>query len=229
MLHKTRGIVLGYVKYGETSLIVQIYTEEFGIQSYIENGVRKAKAKHKMAIFQPLSLLDLVVYKKNNSSINRISEIKVNPPYKSIPYEITKSSIGIFLAEILNHILRAEEDETPAMFQFLHESLVYFDGKNTDYNNFHLQFLLDLSTYLGFRPDGADDMIIEVSTYHPIQLNLVERQKLEALLNCSIYDELPLNGQERRKLLQLIIYFFQIHSHSFKEIKSLKILHEVLS
>ncbi|MGM0580097.1 MAG: DNA repair protein RecO [Bacteroidota bacterium] len=229
MLHKTKGIVLGHVKYGESSLIIQVYTEKFGIQSYIENGVRKAKAKHKMAIFQPLTLLDLVVYKKANSSINRMSEIKVNPPYRTIPYEIIKSSIGIFLAEFLNHILRGEEDENPMMFGFIHDSLTYFDQKEEDYINFHLQFLAQLSTYLGFKPSGAVEIMDEVSHYHPIKLRPDELVKLEELLANEITYDLKINGEQRQQLLKVLIQFYQIHSHSFKEIKSLRILHEVLS
>jgi len=229
MLHKTKGIVLGHVKYGESSLIIQVYTEKFGIQSYIENGVRKAKAKHKMAIFQPLTLLDLVVYKKANSGINRMSEIKVNPPYRAIPYEIIKSSIGIFLAEFLNHILRGEEEENPVMFEFIHNSLKYFDDKQADYINFHLQFLSQLSAYLGFKPSGAVEILDEVTQYHPIKLRADERVKLEELLANDLTYDLKINGEQRQQLLKVLIYFYQIHSHSFKEIKSLRILHEVLS
>lgn len=229
MLHKTKGIVLGHVKYGESSLIIQVYTEKFGIQSYIENGVRKAKAKHKMAVFQPLTLLDLVVYKKANSSINRMSEIKVNPPYRTIPYEIIKSSIGIFLAEILHHILRGEEEENPMMFGFIHDSLTYFDQKEEGYINFHLQFLAQLSTYLGFKPSGAVEIMDEVSHYHPIKLRPDELVKLEELLSNDLTYELKINGEQRQQLLKILIHFYQIHSHSFKEIKSLRILHEVLS
>jgi len=229
MLHKTKGIVLGHVKYGESSLIIQVYTEKFGIQSYIENGVRKAKAKHKMAIFQPLTLLDLVVYKKANSGINRMSEIKVNPPYRTIPYEIIKSSIGIFLAEFLNHILRGEEEENPIMFEFIHHSLKYFDDKQADYINFHLQFLSQLSAYLGFKPSGAVEILDEVTQYHPIKLRADERVKLEELLANDLTYNLKINGEQRQQLLKVLIYFYQIHSHSFKEIKSLRILHEVLS
>jgi DNA repair protein RecO (recombination protein O) len=229
MLHKTKGIVLGHIKYGESSLIIQVYTEKFGIQSYIENGVRKAKAKHKMALFQPLTLLDLIVYKKSNSSINRMSEIKVNPPYQTIPYEIIKSSIGIFLAEFLNHILRGEEEENPMMFGFIHDSLIYFDQKKDEYINFHLQFLVQLSAYLGFKPSGAVELLEEVSQYQPIKLRPDELVKLEELLSQDITYRLTITGEQRQQLLKILIHFYQIHSHSFKEIKSMRILHEVLS
>ncbi|MBK6265939.1 DNA repair protein RecO [Marivirga sp. S37H4] len=229
MLHKSRGIVLNHIKYGESSVIVHIYTEKFGIQSYIENGVRKQKAKNKIALFQPLTLLELVVYKKASGGINRISEIKCLHPYQSIPYQITKSTIGIFIAEILNNLLRGEEEENPGMFDFIHESLLFFDRQNHNFFNFHLQFLNDLSMYLGFSAANAEEMINEVKPYHPTKMNILTEAKLDELLSSNLTDELKLTGVERRALLSIIIQFFQIHSNSLKEIKSLKILHEVLS
>ncbi len=228
MLHKTRGIVLNHIKYGESSIIVHIYTEEFGVQSYIENGVRKQKAKNKIALFQPLTLLDLVVYKKANSSINRISEIKCRQPFQSIPYQITKSTIGIFIAEILSNLLRGEEEPNSGMFEFLQESLLFFDRKSTDYNNFHLQFLNDLSVYLGFSAANADEILSELKPYHSTKIDVLTEAKLDELLSGTLSDPIALNGKERRALLQIILQFYQIHSNSLKEIKSLKVLHEVL-
>jgi DNA repair protein RecO (recombination protein O) len=229
MLHKTRGIVLNHIKYGESSIIVHIYTEEFGVQSYIENGVRKQKAKNKIALFQPLTLLDLVVYKKASSSINRLSEIKCRQPYQSIPYQIKKSTIGIFIAEILSNLLRGEEEPNEGMFDFLQESLLFFDKQSTAYNNFHLQFLNDLSVYLGFSASSASEMLAEVKPFYTTRVDVLTEAKLDELLACTLSDSLSLSGQERRTILQIILQFYQIHSNSLKEIKSLKILHEVLS
>ena len=86
MLHRTRGIVLSYIKYKETSIIVRIFTEAFGMQSYIVNSVRSAKSRGKMALYQPLSLLDLVVYHKSGKDLQRISETKFSYAYSSIPF-----------------------------------------------------------------------------------------------------------------------------------------------
>ncbi|PTB96583.1 DNA repair protein RecO [Marivirga lumbricoides] len=229
MLHKTRGIVLNYIKYGESSVIVHIYTEQFGIQSYIENGVRKQKAKNKIALFQPLTLLDLVVYKKSTGGINRISEMKCLNPYRSIPYEIVKSTIGIFLAEVLSSILRGEEEENPGMFEFIQNSLLYFDNKKDNYYNFHLQFLNDLSGYLGFAAASAEEVLAELKPYYPSRIDVMVEAKLDELIASNLGTDFKLNGSERRTILQILIQFYQIHSHSLKEIKSLKVLHEVLS
>lgn len=228
MLHKSRGIVLNHIKYGESSIIVHIYTEEFGVQSYIENGVRKQKAKNKIALFQPLTLLDLVVYKKATSSINRLSEIKCRLPYQSIPYQIKKSTIGIFIAEILSNLLRGEEEPNEGMFDFLQESLLFFDRQDNDYSNFHLQFLNDLSAYLGFSAANADEILSEVKPYYTTRVDVLTEAKLDELLTGTLSEPITLNSHERRIILQIILQFYQIHSNSLKEIKSLKILHEVL-
>ena len=228
MLHKTKAIVLNHIKYGETSIIVNMYTEAFGIQSYIENGVRKAKARNKIALFQPLTLLDLVVYKKSNASLNRISEIKCNQPYQQIPYEIIKSTIGIFLAEVLSSILREEEESNPRLFRFLESSLVSFDQQQSAYQNFHLSLLLQLSSYLGFYPSGAEEVLEELRPFQTFRLDALQEKKFNQLLTEDSGGELKLTGEDRSLFLKIILNFYQLHSHSIKEVKSLKVLREVL-
>ncbi|MGN6180436.1 MAG: DNA repair protein RecO, partial [Mucilaginibacter sp.] len=101
MLHKTRAIVFKTTDYGESSVIVQLFTEKFGLQSYIINGVKKPKAKISRNMLQPLHLLEVVVYHKANTSIQRIAELKNAPMLLSIPYDVVKSCIAIFLNEVL--------------------------------------------------------------------------------------------------------------------------------
>src|SRR6478609_3522629 len=108
MLHKTRGIVLGHIKYGDSSIISKVYTEAFGLQTYIVNGVRSKSSKNKIALFQPLTLLDMVVYHKENRDINRISEMKCNMVFHSIPFEQKKISMVIFLSELLGKTLKEQ-------------------------------------------------------------------------------------------------------------------------
>src|SRR3954469_12504744 len=111
MLHKTRGVVFRFTKYGETSIIVNIFTELFGLQSYIVNGVRSKSAKNKIALFQPLTLLDLVVYHRENANILRIKEVKCLRAYQDLTSDIKKSSIAMFINEILN---KAVKDQSHA-------------------------------------------------------------------------------------------------------------------
>src|SRR5882672_9146695 len=126
MLHKTRGIVFRFTKYGDSSIIVTIFTELFGLQTYIVNGVRSKSSKSKIALFQPLTLLDLVVYHRENANILRIKEVRCLYPYQTIHLDIRKSTIALFLSEILN---RAVKDQSHAeeIGEFIINSLTALD------------------------------------------------------------------------------------------------------
>ena len=106
MLHKTRGIVLKTTNYNESSVVVQVFTEKFGIQAYLINGVKKPKAKIPINVLQPLHLLEMVVYYKQNAQIQRIAEARLMPMFKSIPYDVVKNTIVQFLNEVLYKSIR---------------------------------------------------------------------------------------------------------------------------
>ena len=147
MITKTRGIVLNYIKYGDTSIICKIYTEQFGLQSYIINGIRKSKSKN-IGLFQPLNILDLVVYHKKTSGLQRIKESKLDYAYKTLHLDMKKISVCFFLSEFLTKISQ-NDDNQKDNFDFMKDSLIVFDRLEINYSNFHIQFLIKLSKYLG--------------------------------------------------------------------------------
>ena len=108
MLHKTPGIVFRFTKFGDTSIIVNVFTEAFGLQSYIVNSVRSASAKGKIALYQPLTLLDMVVYYKENAQVKRMKEVKCLHQYHSLYADVKKSAIAMFIAELLNKTVKDE-------------------------------------------------------------------------------------------------------------------------
>lgn len=228
MLHKTSGIVLNYLKYGETSIIVRIYTEAFGLQSYIVNGVRSAKSKNKIALFQPLTLLDMVVYYRQQSDLNRIKEMKCAEPFASVPFEFRKSGIALFITEVLVKTLKKEE-KNEDLFGFLHNSVLVLDRIKENYSNFHIQFLLKLSFYLGFAPGTAEELYEQV---HPAgnspSFAVEEKQLLESLLQKGFENELRMEPGQRRALLQNVLHFYRLHVDQFGELKSLNVLQEVM-
>lgn len=228
MLHKTRGIVLNYLKYGETSIIVRIYTEAFGLQSYIVNGVRSGKAKNKIALFQPLTLLDLVVYHSAQKELHRIKEMKCSEPFNSIPFDFRKSGIALFMTELLVKTIRREEGN-PALFEFLHHSILVLDHLQENYSNFHLQFLLKLSFYLGFAPGTAEELYTQV---HPAgnaaDFAKEEKEVLDDLLNLGFDNPLRIQAAQRKAILKNILMFYRLHFDNFGELKSLSVLQEVM-
>lgn len=219
MVFKTRGIVLKYFKYSETSIIVKIFTERFGLQSYIINGIRSKKAKSKIALFQPLTLLELVVYHKKNGTINRISETKCAEPFLTIPYEVKKSTIGIFIGEVLYKSIK-EETESSEMFEFIHNSINILDHLNVNYENFHLQFLLKLTKYFGFGIENATTFFSFLDSEEHIKaLNLLIREPYQ--------NSIHITNTSRRMLLDEIVNFYKLNMDSFSEINSMKVLKEL--
>lgn len=219
MIFKTRGIVLKYFKYSETSIIVKIFTEQLGLQSYIVNGIRSKKSRGKIALFQPLTLLDLIVYHKKNAGISRISETKCSEPFMSIPYEIKKSAIGIFIEEILYHSIK-EGVESSEMFEFIHNSIGVLDHLESGYQNFHLQFILKLSKYLGFGLENVDVFLTSFKSDDHIQL-------LNTLLKSPYQNTIKIPNQTRRILLDEIVSFYIENLESLNELNSMRVLREI--
>ncbi len=227
MLEKTQGIVINYVRLRETSIVINIYTEAFGMRSYIENGIRSAKSKNKIALFQPLTILDLVVFEKNSKGLKRIAEVKCNFPFHSLPYDISKSSIALFLAEVLKKCLK-EETPNPILFSFLSHSLTYLDESKTDFGNFHLIFLIKLASYLGFSPDTADQVLIEFQSVNHRPFNPELIQIFNELLKVNYETSIRISRMQRADLLDILLSFYKIHIDGFGETKSHIVLKEVL-
>jgi DNA repair protein RecO (recombination protein O) len=230
MLHKTRGIGLSYLRYRESSIITKIYTEAFGIQTYIVNGVRSSKSKNnRIALFQPLTLLDMVVYHKNKEdTVHRISELKCYAPFHSIPFDVIKSSLALFITEILGKTLR-EEESNELLFRFIEESILYLDDAETNFENFHIQFLMQLASYLGFGIETVDDLERELKSNHYPQIpDHVEHQVIEQLLFSDYGLSIPLDRARRIRVLEKLIFFYKIHMETLGEIRSMEVLREVL-
>ncbi len=223
MLHKTRGIVFRFTKYGETSIIVNIFTESFGLQSYIVNGVRSSSAKsNKIALYQPLTLLDLVVYHRDTANINRIKEIKCNYPFQSIAIDVRKSTIAMFIAEVANKSVK-DQSQPGDVFEFLFNAIVALDLAGDGVENLHLVFLLKLSRYLGFGAHKPNEVVGGRFATEEMEADL-------AVLMQSDFENLPrFTRIQRAALLDLLLIFFSDHIDSFGEVKSVAVLREVLN
>ena len=236
MLIKTKGIVLNHIKYRESSIIARVYTEQLGVQSYIVNSVRKKGTGSRIALFQAFTLLDMVVYTSHKGGLTRISEYKCAHPFSSIPFDIRKSSMLLFLSEVVSRTIKEEEENQP-LFHFLYNSILAFDSEAEGFENFHLEFLLQLSHHLGFGPSSGAEIVEQVAfsanaqsaTSAPTALALQAYETyFDALLHRPEFAIIP-NGKVRRELLAVIIRYYQLHVEKLGEIKSLAILSEVLA
>ena len=239
MLIKTRGIVLSYLKYRETSIIARVYTERLGVQSYVVNGVRKAKPPGRIALFQPFTLLELVAYvARGSGGLTRLSEFRCAEPFTTLPYEVQKSSVVLFLSEVVSRAVREEEQNEP-LFQFFHDSILAFDRQVTGSENFALVFLLELASYLGFGISSGGELTDQVimaghaatgaGATGPATLRLREFDRyFDELLHDPTTSTIP-NGRVRHELLNVVIRYYQLHIEQLGEIRSLDILSEVLN
>jgi len=241
MLYKAQGIVLHSINYSETSIIVKIYTDLFGLKSFLVRGIRSKKSKIRPGLFQPLTLLDLVIYNKEKASLQSIKEIHIAYPFQSLPFDIKKSSIALFINELLYKSIR-EEERNQELFQFLWNTCIQLDLFNGNINCFHLVFCIQLARFLGVMPQK------NYSTHRQI-FNLKEGQfqsnipehtlfvdsEISSTLNTLIStplqmaSTLKITPSVRASLLSTIITYFQYHLPGFREIHSHHVLHSVLS
>jgi len=239
MLITTEGIVLHFIKYGESSVIATIYTRDFGRQSYLVNAARSKKSKNKASLLQPLFLVDMVAYQKQTRELHRIKELKSNQVYQNIPFNITKSSLAIFLAEVLYKSIN-EQESYPEMYDFIKNSLLYFDLMETGASNFHLWFLFRLTEYLGFFPEtnrvgfqGWFDMkigaVVHFQPSHPFYANKEATEYLMKLSALKIHEisEFVISRSMRDTLITVLVDYYQLHFDDLGEIKSLNVLREV--
>ncbi len=241
MLHKTRGIVFKTTDYGDSSIIAQIFTEKFGLQTYMVNGAKKPKAKISKNMLQPLHLLDMVVYHKNNGNIQRIKELKNSPQLLSIPYDLVKTSITIFLNEVVYKAAK-QQGIDEGLFSFLFSAIEWLDYETKGLANFHLVFLLKLTRFLGFYPDRPingesdyfdlkngtfsrfkPDTVLYLSPPHTQNFTMLMLNSFESL------DEIKLGNDERRYLVQKILEYYALHADGFGNIKSHEVLEEIFS
>jgi DNA repair protein RecO (recombination protein O) len=243
MLQTTKGIVIHHFKYGEKSVIAKIYTEQFGLQSYILSGVRNKKSKNKAAYLQPLSLVEINGFHKEGNGLQKVKNIGLDIPFNSIPFNINKSSIAFFLAETLYKSIK-EEETNSKLFGFLYNAIQVLDIKEKDYHNFHLLFLAQLTKYLGFYPqinpiDNYDNLYFDLQEGVFVKLQPHHNAFLEPVLSTLVHtvfginfealEELTINASQRKLLLNAFLDYYNLHLSNFGNLKTLDVLEEVLN
>lgn len=224
MLRKTEGIVLNFIKYGDSSIIARIFTEHLGIQNYIVNSVRSAKNNGKTATFQHFTILDLVVYHKEKKTINRIAEHKNIYPLKDIPFNMQKIAIALFCTDIIYRCLK-ENDAQPAFFLFLKKGIIQLDISEKNFANFPLFIIFKLTELLGLLPDNPQEIGDSISKY---SLNTEFIEVYSAFIKLEEFENLKISGLLRRDLTDFMVLYLQKHFESIQNMHSLDVLREVL-
>ncbi len=236
MVVSTKAIVIAKIKYNDNDLIVKCYTASSGVKSYIiKNALKSKKGKLKPAYFQLLTLLDIEAEHKDNRSLHYFKEVRLYKPYESLHTNVFKSTVLLFLAEILAMILNEEEVNVP-LFDYLETTLLWFDTVDQT-ATFHQQFLMGLTKFLGINPDTTDNALpyfnLEDGRFqHHNGNHCVTGSKLELLkpflgTNFDTTMDKELNSSQKHELLNMILDYFKLHLHAFKHPKSLTVLNQV--
>jgi len=241
MLLKTSGIVFRTVKYGETSVITDIFTEENGLHTFIAGNVRAARSRMPFGLFQPMTVVELIAYYREGAdALNRLKELRSGLVFSAIPFDIRRGAVTLFMAEICRKSIRESEENRP-LFEFLLENLRWLDTTPHPIANLHLHFLLHLAPFLGFQPQGEPDagetffdlkegVFNSEPPDHTYYLEPEVTQQVLQLLQISLEQshEIQLNRSERKVLLNNLLRFYQFHVEGFTEINTPEILEMVL-
>lgn len=237
---KTQAIVLKTTRYGDNSLIVKLLTRKNGLQSFMIKGAFNKTAKIRAALFQPLTLLN-IVSANSRGELGYLKEAAVEYAYHDIPYNINKNAITLFLCELLSKAIQETEQDF-SLFDFIHKSLTHLDESDGNNADFPLKFAVVLSHYLGFAPntssfeqgfvfDLEEGVFRHDSASSAYYIDNQRSVLFYNLCNSEMFDDksLNINNNERRQLLENVITYYKLHISGFNEIKSADVLKTVLS
>ena len=221
MIQKTHGIVLSHIPYGETSIIARIYTREFGYQGFIVNSVRSAKSRKRLGFFEPFTLLDLVVYMKSTRDLQRVSEFYGLNIHQNL--NISKQTVLLFLAEVMDKLLRNDHTENQRLYEFITSYLeVFYTSEFLP--NFHVHFLLHLTPHLGLSAISGQELF---SNMNRISGHQDIEDFIEKLIHTEIQETIAASGELRTQALETLVQYFQHHLDGFGKVNSLKVLSQI--
>ena len=246
MLVKTQAIVLHSIKYGETRIIVDMFTREAGRLSFIVAVPKTAKGHLKKQYFQPMTLLEVECDVRQRVQLQKLKDARLLSAYATIPFNPEKLAISLFTAEFLYHALRSEQQNAP-LFSYICDSMLWLDTVETGFANFHLTFLMRMSRFLGFYPnlvtpsqsprgegqemffDLREGQFCEVAPLHRDFLQPAEAQLIHQLMRMDFptMHLFRLSHHDRNRITEVLLHYFRLHIPQFPELKSLGVLQEL--
>ncbi len=244
VLHKTKAVVLRTVKYGETSLIVSAYTELYGLQSYIVQGVRASSKKGgaKANYFQPGAILELIVYHHDLKNLQRIKEFRWSYLYEELFADVIKNSVLLYMMELLQKCVKQPENN-PDLFYFVEEALMQLDKASPAVAaNFPLYFSLHLTNFFGFQMNTEDAERYNIfdlqegsfTEHYPQHVYYIEGESAKLIsellkaMQPNELTEIPMNYLQRRQLLEAVEVYYMFHMPDFSKMKTLPVLQQIM-
>ena len=239
MLVKTKAIVLHSFKYGESRMIVDMFTEECGRQSFIISIPKTSKGRIKKQYFQPMTLLEVECDVRQNVQLQKLKDAHLLTAYTSIPFSPEKLALSLFIAEFLYHALRSEQQDK-LLFAYVCDSMQWLDTVEVGFANFHLTFLMRMSRFLGFYPnldDYVDGCVFDLRTATfslqvPTHRDFLD-SKDSILIHTLMRMDFPtmhlfqLSHHDRNRITEVLLQYYRLHIPQFPELKSLGVLQEL--
>ena len=239
MLVKTKAIVLHSFKFGESKMIVDMLTEAEGRLSFVVNMPRSSKSKMKKQFFQPLTLLEVECDVRPNVQLQKLREVRISDPFAGIPFDARKLSIALFLAEFLYYSTRGEQ-HNEALFAYIENSILWLDGCQSSYANFHLVFMMRLTRFIGFYPyidDYQEGSVFDMraaafSSFVPLHTDYVQAPdaaRIQTLMRMN-YETMHLfrmNHDERNRIVDVLMTYYRLHVPNFPELCSLDVVRDL--
>jgi DNA repair protein RecO (recombination protein O) len=186
-----------------------------------------------------MSLIDLVAYHQDHRKIHHVKEVRLEYVYSSIPFDMRKSAVITCLAEISSRCITTA-DPHPELFTFLHDELIKYDTDQQYDRDFMIRFLVGLSYFLGFGIDlshqefnsGYFDLLnghfIGMKPTHDYLMSSADFESLQDIMSHDPGTTAKTPIEIRRRLVDQLITYYQLHVESLREVQSIKILRELL-
>lgn len=237
--YKARGIVLNTVKYGDSSMVVQLLTDVGGRRSFMVQGIRSSRGHgSKAALFQPMFAVEFEGMESSRMELHRFREVRSGIVLQTLPFDVRKSTVALFMAEVLYRLVR-ESEPNDALFAFVWNSVAALDALTDGVADFHLWFLANLSRFLGFCPGNGytegDWFDIREGLYSPVRpahsgyMTQECARILGRLVGCEVQEaaSLGLNRHQRVEFLNAMLTYFGFHLDAVHAVQSVRILREV--
>lgn len=239
MLEKSKAIVLNSLRYGESQMIVDLFTETRGRLSFMLRVTQNGRSQMKKQYFQPLTVLDIEFDYRPARGLQKLKAVAMAFPFRSLPFDMAKIAIALFVAEFTTHATRSEQADA-ALYGFVENSVRWLDACDEGFANFHIIYMLHLTRFIGFYPnaddytpgdyfDMRDGCFTTYQPLHPDFLRPDEAQKIGLLmrLNYATMRLLRLTRDERNRCLDVTLAYYKLHQPGFPEMKSLEVLREL--
>ena len=237
--YKARGVVLHTLKYGDSSMVVHLLTDVGGRRSYMGQGVRSTRGRgSKLALFQPMFAVEFEGLESPRRQMDSFREIRSGAVLRSVPFDVRKSTIALFMAEVLYRLVRESEPNGP-LFDFVWGSVGALDAMEEGVANFHLWFLANLSRFLGFYPGNAytagaffdirEGLYTKTPPPHAGYMSGEHARTLDDFIRCDVrcLGEIGLNRRQRVGFLDALLVYYGYHLDAIRAVQSVKILQEV--